>query len=240
MTQLPRKASSWTLGLRSSRCSRASFCVSSGLAFSPRQPPVQPTANSRARAAIACVTGAGVQVKAASRQSGAGMPESFRSRQSRCPSNPPVVTYVNGKLAIVAKNSTLSDILRVVGDKTGAVNRRARRSRGTSGQPTRSGTRPRGDCFAAEWIALQLRNDRQRNDANSVAHVILTAKSDSKPSPTGAPADAKRTDSRRLPAVRATAHTVAAGCDAALPGIAGAAAGSGSEHTFVPACVRRE
>jgi len=51
-------------------------------------------------------------------------------------------------------------------------------------------------------------------DANSVAHVILTAKSDGKVSATGAPAGANAPNSCRFPAVRATAHTLAAGCDA--------------------------
>jgi hypothetical protein len=133
------------------------------------------------------VTGAGVQVQAAS-QGQAQVAGIVPLTPEQMPANPPVVTYVNGKLAIVAKNSTLSDILRVVGDKTGAV----------IDVPDGADERvvsQLGPGPAREVIASLLNGSHfnyvmigNETDANSVAHVILTAKSDGKVSPTGAPA----------------------------------------------------
>jgi hypothetical protein len=106
------------------------------------------------------------------------------------PANPPVVTYVNGKLAIVAKNSTLSDILRVVGDKTGAV----------IDVPEGADERvvsQLGPGPAREVIVSLLNGSHfnyvmigSETDASAVSHVVLTAKSEGKASPTGAPAGA--------------------------------------------------
>ena len=175
-----------TLGFRSLLLS-ASFCISSGLGFA--QGTTCAADGERPAPAIACVTGAGVQVQAASQ----GQPQVagiIPLTPEQMPANPPVVTYVNGKLAIVAKNSTLSDILRVVGDKTGAV----------IDVPEDADERvvsQLGPGPAREVIASLLNGSHfnyvmigNETDANSVAHVILTAKSDGKVSPTGAPAGA--------------------------------------------------
>jgi hypothetical protein len=175
-----------TLGFRSLLLS-ASFCISSGLVFA--QGTTCAADSDKPAPAIACVTGAGVQVQAAS-QNQAQVPGVVPLTPEQMPANPPVVTYVNGKLAIVAKNSTLSDILRVVGDKTGAV----------IDVPDGADERvvsQLGPGPAREVIASLLNGSHfnyvmigNETDADSVAHVILTAKSDSKTSPTGAPASA--------------------------------------------------
>jgi hypothetical protein len=135
-------------------------------------------------AVIACVTGQGVQVKTAD-QKQPQVPGIVPLTPEQMPANPPIVTYVNGKLAIVAKNSTLADILRVVGDKTGAV------------IDIPDGTEERvvsqlGPGPAREVIASLLNGSHfnyvmigNETDATSVAHVILTAKGESKDGNTG-------------------------------------------------------
>jgi len=163
------------------------LCISSGLVFA--QGTTCAADGEQPGPAIACVTGAGVQVQAAS-QGQAQVPGIVPLTPEQMPANPPVVTYVNGKLAIVAKNSTLSDILQVVGDKTGAV----------IDVPDGADERvvsQLGPGPAREVIASLLNGSHfnyvmigNETDANSVAHVILTAKSDGKVSPTGAPAGA--------------------------------------------------
>ncbi len=175
-----------TLGSRSLLLS-ASFFICSGLIFA--QGTTCAADGDQPSPAIACVTGAGVQVQAASQVQGQ-VPGIVPLTPEQMPANPPVVTYVNGKLAIVAKNSTLSDILRVVGDKTGAV------------IDVPDGADERvvsllGPGPAREVIASLLNGSHfnyvmigNETDANSVAHVILTAKSDGKTNPTGAPASA--------------------------------------------------
>jgi hypothetical protein len=94
------------------------------------------------------------------------------------PAAPPVVRYEEGKLTVVAKNSTLGDILRAIAAKTGAsidvpegANERV---------VSQLGPAPARDVMAA------LLNGSHFNyvmvgtetNPNSVAHVVLTAKSD--------------------------------------------------------------
>jgi hypothetical protein len=138
--------------------------------------------------AIGCVTGAGVQVKTVN-DNQAPVAGIVPLTPEQMPSNPPVVTYVNGKLSIVAKNSTLSDILRVVGEKTGAL----------IDMPEGAEERvvsQLGPGPAREVIASLLNGSHfnyvmigNQTDASSVAHVILTAKSDNKTAPAGAPSN---------------------------------------------------
>ncbi len=174
------------LGLKSFLLS-ISFCISSGLVFAQgttcaadgQQPPQG--------AVLACVTGEGVQVKA----TGENQPQApgiVPLTPEQMPANPPIVTYLNGKLAIIAKNSTLSDILRVVGEKTGAS------------IDVPEGAEERvvsqlGPGPAREVIAELLNGSHfnyvmigNETDAAAVEHVILTAKGDSKTSTPGAPA----------------------------------------------------
>jgi hypothetical protein len=134
---------------------------------------------------IACVTGEGVQVTAASTAAPAA--EILPLAPEQRPAAPPVVTYVDGKLTVVAKNSTLGDILRAVAAKTGAsidvpeaANERV---------VSQLGPAPARDVMAA------LLNGSHYNyvmvgtetNPNSVAHVILTAKTDRPEGSTGAP-----------------------------------------------------
>jgi hypothetical protein len=136
-------------------------------------------------AAIACVTGAGVQVQSATQGQGQGL-GIVPLTPEQMPANPPLVTYVNGKLSIVAKNSTLRDILRVVGEKTGAV----------IDVPESADERvvsQLGPGPAREVIASLLNGSHfnyvmvgNETDASAVTHVVLTAKSDGKTPPAGA------------------------------------------------------
>jgi len=128
-------------------------------------------------AALACVTGDGVQVKIAGESQ---LPGVLPLTPEQMPANPPTVTYVNGKLTIVAKNSTLSEILRVVGSKTGAL------------IDVPEGANERvvsllGPGPAREVIAALLNGSHfnyvmvgSEANPNSVAHVILTTKSEGK------------------------------------------------------------
>lgn len=165
-----------------------SFCVSSSLVFAQATTCAADGEQPSQGAAIACVTGAGVQVKAAS-DNQAPVAGIVPLTPEQMPSNPPLVTYVNGKLSIVAKNSTLSDILRMVGEKTGAL------------IDVPAGAEERvvsqlGPGPAREVMASLLNGSHfnyvmigNETDASSVAHVILTAKTDSKTGPAGAPSN---------------------------------------------------
>jgi hypothetical protein len=174
-----------TLGLKSFVLC-ASFCLSSGLIFAQGATCASDGEQPAQGAAIACVTGAGVQVQSASEGQGQGL-GIVPLTPEQMPANPPLVTYVNGKLSIVAKNSTLSDILRVVGEKTGAV----------IDLPEGADERvvsQLGPGPAREVIASLLNGSHfnyvmvgNETDASAVARVVLTAKSDGKTPPAGAP-----------------------------------------------------
>ena len=130
-------------------------------------------------AAIGCVTGEGVEIKGTA-SSGSQAPDTVALPPDQRPAIPPVVTYANGKLTIVAKNSTLSDILLAVGDKTGAAIDVPEGV--TERVVTQLGPGPARDVVAA------LLNGSHFNyvmvgtetNPNAVAHVILTAKTESK------------------------------------------------------------
>jgi hypothetical protein len=68
---------------------------------------------------VACVTGAGVQVTSAP-ASGEKWEAPPLAPDQR-PAEVPNVTYIDGKLRVVAKNSTLRDILKAIATKTGAA-----------------------------------------------------------------------------------------------------------------------
>ncbi|MGC2197112.1 MAG: hypothetical protein WA628_20715, partial [Terriglobales bacterium] len=125
---------------------------------------------------IACVTGDGVQVTANPAVTPAA--ETLPLTPEQRPAVPPVVSYVDGKLTVVAKNSTLGDVLRAIAAKTGAsidvpeaANERV---------VSQLGPAPARDVMTA------LLNGSHYNyvmvgtetNPNSVAHVILTAKTE--------------------------------------------------------------
>lgn len=105
------------------------------------------------------------------------------------PANPPAVTYENGKLMIIAKNAVLGDILRAVAEKTGATIDVPETA--TERVVSQLGPGPARDVVAA------LLNGSHFNyvmvgteeSPNSVAQVVLTAKSDGTKTdaPQGAP-----------------------------------------------------
>jgi hypothetical protein len=94
-----------------------------------------------------------------------------------------VVTYANGKLTIVAKNSTLSDILSAVGEKTGAAI-------DLPEDATERVVSELGPGPAREVVAALLNGSHfnyvmvgTETNPNSVARVILTAKTETKDTP---------------------------------------------------------
>jgi len=161
----------------------ACFYISSILAFAQGTTCAADGEAPAQAAAIACVTGDGVQVKAAGESQ---LPGVLPLTPEQMPANPPTVTYENGKLKIVAKNSTLSEILRVVGSKTGAL------------IDVPEGANERvvsllGPGPAREVIAALLNGSHfnyvmvgTEANPNSVSHVILTAKSEGKEGTPGA------------------------------------------------------
>lgn len=127
--------------------------------------------------AIGCVTGEGVVVKS-DPETAAQTSEVLPLTPEQRPATPPTVIFENGKLSITAKNSTLSDILQIVGEKTGALidipeaaNERVVSQLGPGA--------PR-DVIAAllngsHYNYVVLGNEV---DPNAVARVVLTAKGD--------------------------------------------------------------
>ena len=171
------------------------FCVSSMLAVA-QAPTCAADGDTTQGSAIGCVTGEGVVVKAAA-ESVPQTPEVLPLTPEQRPAMPPIVTYLNGKLTIIAKNANLGEILRVVGDKTGAsievpeeANERVVSQLGPGA--------PR-DVIAAllngsHYNYVVLGNEA---DPNAVARVVLTAKSDHGASGTNSPAAAAMTVAER-------------------------------------------
>lgn len=126
---------------------------------------------------IACVTGEGVQIKAATTtepQRSDVLPLSPEQR----PAARPIVIFENGNLTITANNSTLQDILDIVGEKTGAVI-------DLPGPAPERVVSQLGPGKARDVIASLLNGSHfnyvvvgTETDANAVARVVLTAKSD--------------------------------------------------------------
>jgi hypothetical protein len=132
-------------------------------------------ANSNA-APVACVTGTGVQVTTA--PAAGERSDAAPLAPEQRPAEVPNVTYINGRLRVVTKNSTLSDILQAIAARTGAAidipegaNERV---------VTQLGPAPARDVIAA------LLNGSHYNyvlvgteaDAEDVARVIVTAKAE--------------------------------------------------------------
>jgi hypothetical protein len=94
------------------------------------------------------------------------------------PAAAPIVIYLDGKLSISAKNSTLSDVLRAIANKTGAnidipedANERIVSQLGPAPARDVIASLLNGSHFNYVMVGTE-------NDANSVARVVLTAKSD--------------------------------------------------------------
>lgn len=135
---------------------------------------------------IGCVTGAGAQIKGSlntgSLNTGtdAPGPEGIALPPDQRPAIAPVVTYVNGKLTIIAKNALLSDILEAVGEKTGAVI-------DVPEDATERVVSELGPAPARDVVAALLNGSHfnyvmvgTETNPNSVARVILTAKTETK------------------------------------------------------------
>jgi hypothetical protein len=94
------------------------------------------------------------------------------------PAAPPIVIYLNGKLSISAKNSTLGDVLRAVANKTGAAidipenaNERVVSQLGPAPARDVMASLLNGSHFNYVMVGSE-------NDPNSVVRVVLTAKSE--------------------------------------------------------------
>lgn len=127
---------------------------------------------------IACVTGNGVQVTSNTNAVAAQAAEVLPLTPEQRPASPPVVSYVDGKLTVVAKNSTLGDVLRAIAAKTGASIDvpEAAHERVVS----QLGPAPAREVMAALLNGSHFNYVMVGSEANpdSVAHVILTAKTD--------------------------------------------------------------
>jgi hypothetical protein len=151
------------------------ICVSSGMAAA-QGAACAADGETAQPAAIACVTGDGVQVTATN---GANpQPEALPLTPEQRPASPPVVRYEDGKLTVIAKNSTLGDILRAIAAKTGAsidipesANERVVSQLGPAPASAVMAALLNGSHFNYVMIGTE-------TNPNSVAHVILTAKSD--------------------------------------------------------------
>jgi len=133
---------------------------------------------------IACVTGQGVQIKAATTtepRSSDVLPLAPEQR----PADRPVVIYQNGKLSITANNATLEDVLNIVGEKTGAVI-------DIPGPATERVVSQLGPGLPRDVIASLLNGSHfnyvvvgTETDETAVSRVVLTAKTDHADSPAG-------------------------------------------------------
>lgn len=134
-------------------------------------------------APVACVTGAGVHVTAASAAGEKAEVAPLTPEQR--PAEVPNVTYIGGKLRVFAKNSTLSDILQAIAARTGAA---IEVPEGASERVvTQLGPAPARDVIAALLNGSHYNYVLVGTEADSaeVARVIVTAKSDKDKSDTG-------------------------------------------------------
>ncbi|HZS96455.1 MAG TPA: hypothetical protein VFA40_06735 [Terriglobales bacterium] len=153
----------------------ALFCISSLLAVA-QQTPCSTDGQTPAPGAIACVTGNGVIVTANTPVD--AQQEVMPLTPEQRPAAAPVVIYLNGKLSISAKNSTLGDVLRAIANKTGAAidvpenaNERVVSQLGPALPRDVMASLLNGSHFNYVMVGTE-------NDPNSVARVVLTAKSD--------------------------------------------------------------
>jgi hypothetical protein len=140
---------------------------------------------------IACVTGQGVEVKAAPAPAASQSSDVLPLAPEQRPAMQPTVIFADGKLTIIANNSMLSDILRIVGQKTGATI-------DVPGEANERVVSQLGPGQPREVIASLLNGSHfnyvmvgNETDANAVSRIVLTAKSDKgstgTPSPNGGP-----------------------------------------------------
>ena len=141
---------------------------------------------------LACVTGAGVQIKAATTPStSTAEPQSSSDvlplAPEQRPADRPVVIYQNGKLSITANNATLEDILNIVGEKTGAVI-------DIPGPATERVVSQLGPGLPRDVLASLLNGSHfnyvvvgTETDESAVSRVVLTAKTEHADAPAGPP-----------------------------------------------------
>jgi hypothetical protein len=153
----------------------ALLCVSSVLAGA-QQTPCSTDGQTPGPGAIACVTGNGVQVTANTPVDAAQ--EVLPLTPEQRPAAAPIVIYLNGKLSVTAKNSTLGDILRAIATKTGAAieipdnaNERVVSQLGPAPARDVMAALLNGSHFNYVMVGTE-------NDPNSVARVVLTAKTE--------------------------------------------------------------
>jgi hypothetical protein len=137
---------------------------------------------------IACVTGDGVQVTAASAPTAST--ETLPLTPEQRPAAAPLVTYIDGKLSVIAKNSTLGDILRAISAKTGAsidipegANERVVSQLGPAPARDVMTALLNGSHFNYVMVGTE-------TNPNAVVHVILTSKTDRPEGSAGAGASA--------------------------------------------------
>ena len=136
---------------------------------------------------IACVTGQGVQIKAATTTEPQPSSDVLPLAPEQRPADRPVVIYQNGKLSITANNATLEDILNIVGEKTGAVI-------DIPGPATERVVSQLGPGLPRDILASLLNGSHfnyvvvgTETDETAVSRVVLTAKTGSADAPTGPP-----------------------------------------------------
>jgi hypothetical protein len=160
-------------GPRFSFC--ALLCISGALAVA-QQTPCSTDGQTPGPGAIACVTGNGVQVTA---NTPVDAPqEVLPLTPEQRPAAAPIVIYLNGKLSVTAKNSTLGDILRAIATKTGAAIEVPENA--NERVVSQLGPAPARDVMAALLNGSHFNYVMvgTENDPNAVARVVLTAKSE--------------------------------------------------------------
>ena len=170
----PRKAI-MNLGLKSlALC--ACLCLTSILSMAQGTPCAADGQAPAQGSPISCVTGDGVEVTAASTP--AAVTETLPLTPEQRPAAAPLVTYIDGKLSVTAKNSTLGDILRAISAKTGAsidipegANERVVSQLGPASARDVMTALLNGSHFNYVMVGTE-------TNPNAVAHVILTAKTD--------------------------------------------------------------
>ena len=153
----------------------ALFSISSLLAAA-QQTPCSTDGQTPGPGAIACVTGNGVQVTA---NAPVDAPqEVLPLTPEQRPAAAPLVIYLNGKLSISAKNSTLGDVLRAIAAKTGAAidvpenaNERVVSQLGPGLARDVMASLLNGSHFNYVMVGTE-------TDPNAVARVVLTAKNE--------------------------------------------------------------
>ena len=119
-----------------------------------------------------------MQVTPASTPAAATGIETLPLTPEQRPAAVPLVTYIDGKLSVTAKNSTLGDILRAISAKTGAsidipegANERVVSQLGPASAREVMTALLNGSHFNYVMVGSE-------SNPNAVAHVILTAKTD--------------------------------------------------------------